>query len=132
VWDDLHLPQSIPVFPEARRILAEFGNLHFGNQNDFVIFSPSEADEVLEEIKLYSKITGRQFHPVGVMQHQDRHYILVDEMSIVYTLIDELEPLASSFERAVEFLIWRHTSRHEMEADLESIGMRGKIWRLQS
>jgi hypothetical protein len=64
------------------------------------------------------------------MDHQDRHYLLVDERGIVYTLIDELKPLASSFRRAVEYLIRQDASRREIEEDLQTVGLVGKAWRL--
>ena len=118
------------MFPEVRRVLAEFGDLKFGKSNDYVRIAPSEAKNVVEEIRRYEALIGRRLYPLGVMEHQDRHYLVLDENGIVYTLIDELEPLASSFERAIEFLIWPHSSRREMEADLEQVGMLGKTWRL--
>src|SRR5437867_2138353 len=85
VWDQLKLPRSFPVFPEAKRVLAEFGNLKFGTANDHVHLDPSSGEEIAEEIHLYEAALGRSLYPVGFMEHQDRIYLLVDENGIVYT-----------------------------------------------
>jgi hypothetical protein len=129
-WDRLNLPPSLTPFPEARRVLAEFGGLKFGNRNDGVVLDPSLGEEVAEEIKAFERKLRVRLYPVGVMDHQDRHYLLVDEHGIVYTLIDQLEPLATSFHRALEYLIRQMADRRDVEADLRPAGLFGKVWRL--
>jgi hypothetical protein len=57
-------------------------------------------------------------------------YLLVDDQGFVYTLDFEVRALASSFDRAVEYLVRRDWSRLEQEQDLNSSGMLGRVWRL--
>jgi hypothetical protein len=112
-------------------VLREFGNLEFGPSHDNVRFDPSTAEEAVNEIRRYSELLGRRLYPVGVWgEHTERIFILIDEMGIAYTLIDRLEPLAACFDRALEFLIWRYSSRHEMENHLRQVGLWGKVWQL--
>ena len=85
VLNRLTLPESLEVFPEAERILAEFGNLRFGDRNDQVRLDPSLGQEIVEQLKMYERELGRRLYPLGVWQHQDRIYLLVDENGVVYT-----------------------------------------------
>ena len=133
VWTKLKLPKSLQVFPEAQRILSEFGGLKFGDWQNNVSFDPTPGEEVAEPIKTFEGVLGVRLYPVGAMEHQDCHYLLVDEKGIVYTLIDgvdsfDLEPLASSFERTAEFLVRKLA--YYSEEDLQAIGMKGKIWQI--
>jgi hypothetical protein len=117
------------VFPEAQGILAEFGNLRFGYRSDFVDLNPFLAEEGAEEILPFQQQIGKRLYGIGIMEHQDRIYLAVDEEGLVYTvLLDELKPFASSFDRTVEHLVRPTISRSDWEDDLRSIGMLGSVW----
>jgi hypothetical protein len=133
VWEQLELPESLPVFAEAQRVLAEFGQLRLGTRHDRIHLGPSVEDDIVGEIKTYERRLGRRLYPIGVMEHQDPVQLLLDDHGIVYTLMPglELEPMASSFDRAIEFLIRRHTSRQESRDDLRRVGISEKAWRLE-
>jgi hypothetical protein len=126
----LRLPISMELFPAAERVLAEFGGLTFGSRTEHIALDPAWGEAFADEIKAYASLIGARLYPIGVMEHQDRHYILIDERGVVYTLIDQLEPLASSFHRAIEFLVRGTTDRKEIEEDLRSAGIEATIRRL--
>jgi hypothetical protein len=119
------------MFTKAEAVLREFGNLEFGPWHDNVKFDPSAAEDAVDEIRRYSELLGRKLYPLGVWgEDTERIFILIDETGIVYTLIDRLEPLASCFDRALEFLIWRYSSRDKMRDHLRQAGLFGKEWRV--
>lgn len=130
VWNHLSIPTSLTVFPEARRVLSEFGALHFGNRMENVRIVPTMDEEIIESIKQYEIQLGTRLYPIGIMEHQDRHYLLIDENGVIYTLIDQLEPLASTFELAIEYFVHMTVNRRKVESDLQRIGMFGKVWTL--
>ena len=118
------------MFPEAQRVLTEFGNLRFGDRNDYVELDPSLGENGADEILPFQEELGTRLYPVGIMEHQDRVYLVVDEKGLVYTvLLDELEPFASSFDQAIEFLVRPAINRREWEDDLRSVGLVGKVWK---
>jgi hypothetical protein len=126
----LKLPRSFSLFPEAQRVLTEFGGLRFGDRNDYVDLNPALGEEGADEILPFEVVLETQLYPVGIMEHQDRIYIVIDEKGIVYTVcLDELKPFASSFDRAIECLAGSSVPRREREADLRSVGLFGKEWR---
>jgi hypothetical protein len=135
------LPRSLSIFPEAERILSEFGNLRFGNKNDEVVLDPSTGEDILEETRTYEAKLGRRLYPLGVWKHQDRIYLLIDEQGFVYELNFavrrerrfhyELRPLASSFDRAVDYMVRRWRTRREKREDLGPVDMLDKVWRLE-
>jgi hypothetical protein len=131
-WSQLKLPQSFAPFPAAQSVLSKFGGLRFGSRTESVVLEPALGEEVANEIKAFERLLGLRLFPVGVMEHQDRHYLLVDEQGVVYTLIDELEPLASSFHRAIEYLVRGKADRREVDEDLAAAGIARKSWRLDN
>jgi hypothetical protein len=130
VWSQLKLPDAFESFPEAKRILAKFGGLKFGPTTDYTCFDPSAANKVIECIKGYEKKIGLRLYPLGVCEHQDIEYLLVDERGIIYLLADELKPMASSFDRALQYLVWQVWRQRDIDQDLQRVGMAGKTWRL--
>lgn len=132
VWNRLSLPASFTVFPEAQRVLREFGDLRFGSRNDYVDLNPAFGDEGADEILPFQDLLGKRLYPVGIMEHQDRVYLVVDEKGLVYTaLLNELKPFASSLDRAIEYLVRETIPRRQWEEDLHSVGMLGKTWKLE-
>jgi uncharacterized protein (TIGR03067 family) len=133
VWNDLALPKSFTVFPEAQRVLAQFGNLYFGDENDHIRLEPAVGDEITDCIKVLEEKLGKRLYSVGVWEHQDPMYLLVDEDGVVYFLeVDTLLwPLASSFDRAVVYFARRIWNRHEIDDDLRTVGLLGKTWQLE-
>lgn len=130
VWDRLKLPQSLSVFPEAKRILAEFGDLRFSSPAESVHLDPSVGEEIADQIKVYEKKLGRPLYPVGILEGGDTLYLLVDDKGLVYALSDQLEPFASSFERAIGYLVRHVINGREMKDDLQAAGVLGKVWKL--
>jgi hypothetical protein len=130
VWERLKLPKSFPVFPEAKRILAEFGDLKFSDRTESVDLDPSVGEEVADEIRVFEKKLGRPLYPVGILEGGDALYLLIDDKGFVYALSGRLlEPFASSFERAIEYLVRPKTEGERME-DLQAAGVLGKVWKL--
>lgn len=146
-WNVLCLPRQSHVFPEAKRILTEFGGLKFGRPSQTIVdLDPAVGDEVAQPIAAFEQKIGRRLFPLGYYEHQDRIHLVVDDDGIVYTLqvgfgpLDssghepiewaELEPLASSFELAIDYLLRGNVSKSETHGDLESIKMLGMIWKL--
>jgi SUKH-3 immunity protein len=143
VWGRLTLPRSLSPFPEAERVLRQFGNLRFGARDVVVDFNPALGEEVADEIRMFESQLARRLYPVGIMEHQDRDYLLIDQGGIVYTLmvcpplqnragIAELVPLASSFEQAIETLLHRQPRRREVGEDMCAAGVTGKVWRVET
>ena len=137
VWNRLTLPKLFEVHDEARRVLVEYGALKFGDRNDSVTLDPSRGDEIAHAAKELQNNVKAHLYPLGVMEHQDSHYLLIDEQGVLYTLIEapgeniivfELEPFASTFEKALSFFL-RPVSN---ESDLKSIGLFGKVWRVET
>jgi hypothetical protein len=99
---------------------------------EYVRFDASLGEEIAAQIRQYEGKVGTRLYPIGAMEHQDRHYLLIDENGVVYTLIDQLEPLASSFEQAIPYFLHGTASRREVENDLRPIGMLGKVWKVDN
>ena len=58
----------------------------------------SLGEEGADEILPFTTVLGKRLYPIGIMEHQDRIYVVVDEDGIVYTVVlDELQPFASLF-----------------------------------
>ena len=137
IWDKLDLSGSPPIFPEARRILAEFGGLRFGPPHEIYDLGPSTNAEVADRLEEFGQLIQSRLYCVGYYEHQDRIYFIVGEDGTTYTLIEgydendeetsELEPLASSFERLID-LFTRTAHRSETIEDLRAIGLLGRIW----
>jgi hypothetical protein len=132
VWEQLKLPTSFSPFSAAERLLTEFGNLKFGDKNEYVLLDPSLAERAEMEILGYERVLGRRLFPIGVGDHQDPVYLLVDEGGIIYTLDYELRPFASSFDRAIDHLVRLECSRDDLQADLKTVGLAGKFWQQES
>lgn len=127
----LQLPSELAIFPEARRVLSEFGGLSFGNSNKHVCLDPLTAGEIYGHIGTLECAMGCRLYPVGVWEHQDPMYVLVNERGIVFIIeANECRPLASSFDRAIEYIVRQKWDREEKEEDLGRLGMVGKSWRL--
>lgn len=133
VWDSLKLPAGFTAFPEAQRVLAEFGGLKFTKPYGSATLDPSVGEEISEEIHAYEKKLGRALYPVGIIDGGDTLYLLLDESGLVYTLTYRLEPFASSFNQAIKYLVLVCTvNKREQREDLKSIGMFGKFWEKDS
>jgi hypothetical protein len=128
----LPLPESFELFSEAERVLRQFAGLEFGNRNDYARLDPAAGDEVVGPIRECERKVGRRMYPVGFTEHQDRAYYLVDETGVVYLMFpgDELQPLASSFERALDSITRRSIRRRDRDEDLRPLGLVGKSWEL--
>jgi hypothetical protein len=68
VWEQLKLPTSLSPFSAAERILTEFGNLKFGDKNEYVLLDPSVGERVEKEIRGYERVIGRRLFPIGVWE----------------------------------------------------------------
>jgi hypothetical protein len=75
------------VSTEAKRILAEYGELRLGPSNDFTVLDPSVEDEIMEQLTWCERALARSIYPLGYSEHQDRAYLLVDEAGVVYDLV---------------------------------------------
>lgn len=132
VLSHLRLPPSFALFPEAKRVLAEYGNVRLGDRNEYYLFDPFLGEEGAKEILPFERILGRRLYPLGINEHQDVLYLVIDEKGIVYgIMLDECEPLASSFEVAVETFVRGYVGARERENDLRSVGLSRKVWKLE-
>ena len=131
VLAELTLPRDRVLFDAAARVLGEFGGLKFVEQHGSADLDPHLADEVATEVTQFEHVTGKRFYPLGKIDGGDVLYLLVDEIGVIWTLSGALEPLASSFEQALRYLVKVCAYKpSEFRADLESIGMYGTSWRL--
>lgn len=118
VWHRLVLPESICIFPEAKRVLSSYGKLGYGSKNAsyYVRLDPMLAEANSEQIKAFVTGIGMQLYPLGLMVIQDDYCLLVAENGVAYTLHamplgptdfdadSVLEPLALTFEKALDHL----------------------------
>jgi hypothetical protein len=132
VWEKVSRPPQFEVFPVAKRILSEFGNLKIGPSTDITVLVPMAATEVANEIRSYEVMVGKKLYPLGYREHQDREYLIVDDIGRIYLLTDGLKAMASSFERALPYIVWQRIRRKDLKADLEPIGLYGKVWHLEN
>ena len=132
VWGRVQLPKGFEVFPEAERVLGRFGGLKFGDRNEHARLAPAAGEEEAGRIGECVRKLGRRLYPVGYYEHQDREYYLVDEAGIVYLLTgDTLHALASSFEKALDYIVWCRIRRGEVERDLGRLGLGDTRWQLE-
>lgn len=144
VLHKLKIPNYPQQFPEAMQVLAEYGGLCFGNSNSYIKLDPVFSDNVDKQIEAFAQKLGRNLYPLGVMVHQDTHFLLIDNEGIIYTMIDcpiiendivhtifELEPLASSFTQAIGYFVFRSSNRKKMKNDLKNINMDNKMWKVE-
>jgi hypothetical protein len=52
------------VFPEAKRILSQYGDLKFGDKNEWMRFDPSVGNEIREQIGWGETQIGRSLYPL--------------------------------------------------------------------
>lgn len=123
------MPAQIVAFPEAERGLSEYGNLEFKEPSQHVRIDPSVGEEIIEEIRKYEEQIGTSLYPIGILEGGDTLFLLIDTRGVVYAMSDELEPFASSLDRAIEYLARPGTRSREWRTDLGAIGMVGKKWR---
>src|SRR5690349_205911 len=97
VFHELTLPAGLEVFPAAKRVLSEFGNLEWGTPDSSVCLDPSVADKVVDAIHDYEKQLGSHLYPLGC---DDCVFFLIDGQGHIYAMDNTLDPLASSFEHA--------------------------------
>jgi hypothetical protein len=126
----LTLPTCLDVFAAAQQVLSEFGNLHFVTDDSHIILDPSLAEEVCETLKALQTEIGSRLYPLGIIDGGEYMYLIIDENGYIYFLTDILEPYASTFGRAIEFLVGPRIVRKEMEQDLRNAGLFGKVWRV--
>ncbi|WP_435015898.1 SUKH-3 domain-containing protein [Tundrisphaera sp. TA3] len=141
VWERLHLPGTFRVFPEAKRILSEYGNLRFGDSIEWALLDPFVGEEIKNQISWSEMATGRSMYPLGSMQQQDVEYLIADEIGYIYHLtLDggpepdvtaDLDLLASSFVKALKWLVLRTwASRVELNRILRADGLKPLSWSL--
>jgi hypothetical protein len=125
----LALPDDFPRFQVANQFLAEFGGLRFGKPMDYVDLSPMLGQEVASTIRALGRVVGVPFYPLGVMHHQDREYILIDEREVIWLLSCDrerawiIEPWAASISKAIEFMVRRVTHGDDVEQSLQDSGV---------
>jgi hypothetical protein len=131
VWSVLKLPSGLDVFPEAKRILSEFGGLTVDNRDQSRLdLDPALGEEVMEEIEALCKRIGRPLFPLGAADGCDFMYLLIDNVGRLYILTNRLEPFASSFERALPWLVQGSMNTREWKEDLQAAGLFGKAWEI--
>jgi hypothetical protein len=108
--------------------LAEFGNLKFRDSSELVSLDPSEGERIAEEISRYEGKVGRSLYPIGILDGGDTLYLLIDETGVVYTLGNELRPLALTIHRAIEYLV---SHRAGEDPALKQVGLHHKVWTLE-
>jgi hypothetical protein len=90
------------------------------------------ADKVVDAIHDYEKQLGSHLYPLGC---DDCVFFLIDEQGHIYAMDNTLDPLASSFEQALKYLLAGHlasVTRSEYETDLQAAGLLGQSWRPSS
>lgn len=150
VWAKLNLPEGLPVFAEARRILGELGDLQFGDPHwEMVRFEPYPPPEVLPHITQFAAQIGRQVYPIGYNEHQDRVFLLIDDEGTVYTLEPSYDPdvprgqvsrlessrievLSHSFERALWDLSQGRIGYLARRREFRNSGGRPPEWLIES
>src|SRR5262249_55267334 len=130
VWDRVKGVRSFSPFPAAERALAEFGNLKYLRRSYRFSLDPTLGEPIAEQIHNLERKIGRRLYPVGTLYGGGFSWILIDEDGRVYTFNVVLNPMASSFDRAVRYLVSGKISRQDQEEDLRSIEMLGKVWEL--
>ena len=139
VWKKVTIPNGASIFPEAQRVLSEFGKLKFGNKHDdnVVIIGPLVKANLLDSIKHLQGMLKTQLYPIAIWGSVDETYILIDEKGIVYKLhfcptssstSYWLTPFASSFEQSLTYLLPCTEPQEEIKADLRSAGIDFKEW----
>jgi hypothetical protein len=131
IWDRLALPPSFDVFPAAQRVLTEFGGLIFKSASGYAKLDPMVGEEIAAEIQKYAAKLSRRLYPIGIVEGGDTIYILIDERGVIYMLAGWLEPLASSFDRAIQYLAEVcAVNEAEKLQDLKTSGLLGLAWRI--
>ncbi|WP_165250808.1 SUKH-3 domain-containing protein [Paludisphaera soli] len=143
VWGELRLPTGLEVFPEARRILAQYGGLRFSTVPfEVVILDPCRDQDEVSRIRDASRLLNKRLYRVGYQEVQDRLYLLLDETGWIYTLEGGVGPdehgnwvveaavriQASSFERALPYLTRGEVDVAQGEADLRAAGITSQAW----
>jgi hypothetical protein len=105
------IPNGYTLFPEAGKVLSEFGGLRIGecHQGKECATSDIEIDpsigEGLEDIfKAYEIEFDIKLLPIGQF-HRQQAYLVMDNLGRVYGYFDELDPLAVNFDQALEVLL---------------------------
>lgn len=125
-------PSDLPPFEAARRILAEFGGLEFHTPQSIIEIKPFIHNDSLREIHYYEGKVGAKLFPIAEMTIGDTLDLLVDPEGHIYTLypFHSLEPLASSFGVAVNYLVnGFKIDEAVMNDDLGKVGLAGKAWK---
>jgi hypothetical protein len=132
ILKQLKLPPSFQLFPAAEAFLTEFGGLTFRNRSGYTKLDPSEASEIIHEIKEYEKLVGRRLFPIGIVEGGDTVFILMDDRDVVYALAGWLEPIASSSRIALKYLVRVYAvNQTEQRKDLQRNDLFGKSWKLK-
>lgn len=127
-WNQLKLPESFDVFPEARRVLTEFGNLKFERAWGTLILDPFVGEEVRGEIQEYEKQLGYALYPIGIDDGGDTLYLLIDEDGIIYAMSGDLQPFAGCFGVAIDRLLCGLIDKRALDEDLRAVQMSGRVW----
>ena len=111
VFNKVKIPEGFKLFPAAIKVLREFGNLHIGEcgkgkdcAKSDVRVDPSWEEGLELLLEPYSVEFGFKLLLIGRFHHEHSHLVL-DEFGRVYALDDEFDPLATSFDQALEVLL---------------------------
>lgn len=145
VWSRIKYPASLTPFPEAVRVLSQFGMLRFGyTRGDLIVrLDPQRCDGFTEQILAFQSHLGRLVFPLGDMVIQDVWRLLIDESGIIYAIsefpenraltiwIFEFEVFAPSFEWAIlKMIAPQGATSLRSQSVLKEIGLLGRVYLL--
>lgn len=137
VLNKLNLPESFALFPAAEHVLDEFGDLYLGDESDHLHVIPQAGMEVVHQIKGMEESLGDALYPLGILEHQDREYVLINPAGHVFLLqgcVDDetanLVPAGFRFEHLIEWFLGARSFEKTRVAHLEAAGLNGRSWTL--
>jgi hypothetical protein len=114
VLAQVRIPGGYVLFPAAREVLREFGNLHIGSVGPGkecatadVKIDPSVTEGGEECIAEFENKLGLKLFPLG--EAQNGHFILfIDQQGRIFAswLLHDISLYAKSFDRALELLLY--------------------------
>lgn len=111
--ESLALPEGFDLFPEASRVLSQYGGITFSNDHLLIKFDPSLIKDCYGSILSASGQIGLPCYPIGFADGGDYLCIMIDKIGRVYTLNYDPEPFALNFEQAVDFLLRESIGKEE-------------------
>lgn len=137
IWGEIQLPPSFPEMERAKDCLAEFGGLKVGTPTDYMLIEPMLAEAVSDLILKFQAQVDSVLYPLGIQQHQDREYVLMDSDGLVFVMNTfddnckaELNPVGSSFDKFLEHFVIGASCQKEIIADLRSAELQSKSWQI--